>query len=247
MNDITADLALDDVSETILPIEDSITDGVYTRIMYTPANCLIVGVEHKKGGTAVLLKGTIRVIDGEENYEVSAPYIYNTEAGSQKVGYSLTEVAFATMHSVEATTTEEAEKELFANTPQITRIRNSYKELLLEYKTDDNKIKETMDSLPVYDEDSEVYYIGKSCIDGVGCFSRKFISKGEIIAMSVVDSKRLPTARYINHSDNPNATFVDYDSKSLALIATKNIQENHELFVDYRERMELCQVLLQQQ
>jgi hypothetical protein len=233
----------DDLCETILPIEDTLVDGIYTRIMYTPANCLVLGVEHKKGGTAVLLKGTIRIIDGTEKYEISAPHIYNTEAGSQKVGYSLTEVAFATMHSVEAKTIEEAEKELFVHTPQITRIRNSYKELLLEYKTDNTTVCKAMDSLPVYDEDSETYYIGESLIDGYGCFSKKHITKGEIIAMAVVDNKRLPTARYINHSDNPNTTFIDYDEGSLALVATKNIPESHELFVNYKERTSLCLVL----
>lgn len=233
--------SLDDLCEIILPIEDTLVDGVYTRIMYTPANCLIIGLEHKKGGTAVLLKGTIRVIDGDEKYEVSAPHIYNTEAGSQKVGYSLTEVAFATMHSVEAKTIEEAEKELFVGTPQITRIRNSFRELLLEYKTDDTTVCKAMDSLPVYDEDSETYYITKSPIDGFGSFSKRYIAKGETIGMAVIDDNRLPLARYVNHSDNPSARFISYNENSLALVATKNIPENHEIFVDYRERMILWQ------
>ena len=56
------------------------------------------------------------VIDGDEKYEISAPYIYNTAAGTQKLGLALNDCVFVTMHSVEATTTEEAEKELFVET-----------------------------------------------------------------------------------------------------------------------------------
>lgn len=47
-------------SETIIPIEESIVDGVYTRIAYAPANCYIIGCEYKQGGT--LVNGCITVV-----------------------------------------------------------------------------------------------------------------------------------------------------------------------------------------
>lgn len=223
--------------EDLTPIEDFIIDGMYTRTAYFREGSVIAGCEHKKSGIAILSKGTIRIIDGPDAYEISAPYIYTTKAGSQKLGHALTEAVFTTVHSVESTTTLEAEQELFVGTPQLTRIRNNYLELTEKLGITDEEIQQQM--LPAIVEDSDNYYIAPSAIQGVGCFTKRSFSKGETIAIAVVGDTRLGAARYINHSDIPNATLIDYKD-SIAVIATANIPQDFEITVNYKRRL-LCQ------
>lgn len=227
-------------TEAIIPIEHTIKDGVYTRIAYAKAGQLIVGCEHKKGGTAVLLKGTIRQIDGDQAYMVEAPFIINTDPGTQRIAFAETDAVYATMHSVVATTVEEAEKEVFVQVPQITRIRNSFNSLLLTLNVTDEEVKAEMDSQITLGEESDSYTIGNSAIHGLGCFAKRDIIRGECIAIAEIDGFRLPTARYVNHSDLPNAVFIDYKD-SVSLVATKDIPLGYEILVNYKQRLIKCQ------
>jgi len=228
--------AIEYFNESIMLIEDSITDGVYTRILHAKAKDFIVGCTHKKGGTAVLLYGTIRIIDGENKYEIIAPAIFNTQAGSQKLAYAVTDCGYATMHSVEATTTEDAEKELFVEVPQLTRIRNSFKSFLIENNVTNDDVKYFMNSLPVNYEHSDIYTIEKSIIDGLGSIAKRNITKDEVIGVAVKDGNRLPLARYVNHSDMPNAKFIDCENNDIILVSTVFIPIGNEIFVNYKER-----------
>lgn len=225
-----------DMSEVIVPIEDSIVDGVYTRIAYAKAGTIIIGCPHKKGGTAVLLSGSIRQIDGDIKYDISAPKIFNTNAGTQRSAYAVTDVIYCTMHSVESSTCEDAEKELFEQTPQITRIRNSFKSMLLECNMTEEDVDSEMESLPTYFETSDKYFVGDSIISGKGSIASTYIKKGEHISLAIKDGKRLPLARYVNHSDVPNARFLNMENGDIELVSIKHIPAGNEILVDYRER-----------
>lgn len=220
-------------AETILPIEDKIEAGVYTRTLFSPADTLIVGAAHKKAGVAILEKGTIKVIDGENRYMVSAPSMYNTPAGSQKIGYALTDVVFTTKHNVNATTTEEAEIELFEETPQITRIRNSYKDFI---QSNDVKPSFPVSSMPV---ETDRYHLDKSIIHGTGVFTSKDFKAGECIGVAVLSDIAMPISQYTNHSDIPNAEIVYFNGGS-AIVALADIAKDNEVFIDY-SRSILCQ------
>lgn len=228
--------ALQEVSETIIPIEHSVVDGVYTRIAYAKAGCIVVGCTHKKGGTAILLSGVIRQIDGDNKYEISAPKIFNTEAGTQRIALALTDCVYATTHSVVSNNVDDAEKEIFVEEPQITRIRNNFKQMLIENKITNEDIHSEMNLLPTIYEHSNNYYIDNSVIDGLGSFAKKEILKDDVIGIAVKDNQRLPLARYVNHSDIPNAKFVDLENGDIILIATVFIPLGNEIFVNYRER-----------
>lgn len=224
--------------EVIVPIADSIVDGMYSRTAFMRAGNLYLGAKHKKPGLAILMSGTIRIIDGDEKYEVSAPLVFPTKKGSQKAAFAVTDCTYCTVHRVEATTVEGAEKELFEEVPQLTRIRNSYKGLLKALDTDEDTVQKEM--LPAIVEDSDKYYIAPSAIQGVGCYTKQEFKAGDVIAMAQIDGKRLGTARYINHSDMPNCILVDYKEDSVAVIATTNIPKDFEMTLDYRKRL-LCQ------
>lgn len=222
--------------EAIIPIEHTLVDGVYTRIAYAVSGQIIVGCPHKKGGVAILLSGKIRQIDGDNKYEIEAPKIFNTQPGTQRMAMIIDDCTYMTVHSVSALTVEEAEKEVFEGIPQITRIRNSFNQLLLEYNLTDEKVHEEMERLPCTIEDSDKYYLGNSSIHGFGTFSKIDFKLGDTIAISILDGNRLATARYVNHSDIPNARLVDYKD-SVALVATDNIPKGYEILIDYTRRL----------
>lgn len=215
------------ISEAIIPIEHSIVDGVYTRIAYAPANCIIVGCEHKQGGTAFLMQGSIRQIDGDLKYEISAPKIFNTEPGTQRVAYTLTDVIYATTHSTKASTVEEAEKELFIGESQLNRIRRSFNSLPIQIPKDTS-------TKQIDGNHDKSYYFDKSAIHGNGVFANKQFNIGDCIGMYKVKDTKFIIADYLNHSDIPNAILVKYKN-SIAIVASKIIPERYEIFINYKE------------
>lgn len=224
------------LSEQILPVQDFIQNGIYTRLTKIKAGLLLLGVIHKKAGVGFMMQGSMLIkTDGGKAIKVDSPLVIQTKAGSQRAVYALTDVVYCTTHSVDATTVEEAEKELFVEEPQITRIRNSYNSVIHRAGLTDDIINEIMPMC--IKEDSDKFYLGASSIHGTGTFANMAFSPGECIAMAVVDGTRLTTARYVNHSDIPNCRFLDYSNNSIALIATKYIQKDTELFVNYEERL----------
>lgn len=225
------------MNEVLIPIEHSVVDGIYTRIAYAKQGSLIVGCAHKKGGTAVLLSGAIRQIDGENKYDIQAPTIFNTFAGTQRVAYAITDCTYATMHSVNSDNVLDAEKELFEQEPQITRIRNSFRRLLLEHNITNDKVQEEMSSQITHFEHSNIYYISESIIDGLGTMLKCDVLNGEMIGIAVRNGNRSPLARYVNHSDIPNACFVDLENGDVSIVAISNISKGNEVLVDYSKRM----------
>lgn len=224
------------ITEAIIPIEHTLVDGLYTRIAYAKANTLIIGAKHIKGGTAFLLSGKIRQIDGDNKYEISAPAVVNTQSGTQRTALVLEDCAYATTHATDAKSVEEAEALLFDGVSQLTRIRNSFKEvLLLTNKTEEDVLLE-MDKESISDEVSDIYEIKVSPIHGLGCFAKVDININTTIAFAVVDNVRMPTARYINHSDISNSKFIDYKD-GLAVLATKLIPKGHEILLNYKDRL----------
>lgn len=229
-----------DESEVLVPIEHSLVDGVYTRIAYAKAGTIVAGCPHVKGGTAVLLSGSIQQIDGDEKYEISGPNIFNTKAGTQRIAKVLIDCVYATCHSTKAKTVEEAEELLFVGVPQLTRIRKSYNSLLIELKTSDEEVQKEMEETPCTLEQSDKYHIEFSIIHGKGCYASTSYKKGDEVGVAIKDGERFGLARFVNHSDIPNCAFIRDEKDTVILKAIRNINEGVELLVDYRKE-KICQ------
>lgn len=226
--------------EAIVPIKHEIIDGMYIRTAYAKKDQLIIGCAHKKSGIAFLQKGKIRQIDGEQKYDIEAPFQITTKAGSQRYAYAMEDTIYTTIHRVKAKTVEEAELEVFETLPQITRIQKSYQSLLIEHKLSDEDIKNEMDSKDVVIEDSDMYYLSDSPIQGLGCFANRDIKAGENIAISLLNGIRMTTARYVNHSDIPNSKHIKIKDDLIALIAMVDIPKDYEILTNYKETIQ-CQ------
>ena len=91
--------------------------------------------------------------------------------------------------------------------------------------------------------------IDKSCIDGLGLFSKKEIGEGHEFGIThVFDTRfengfvRTPLGGFINHDENPNCKLVEVDKsifpitkddKCLKLVSIRNIEHGEEITTKY--------------
>jgi len=84
-----------------MPIEEYRIDGVYVRSLFIPKDTLLTGKIHNHENIAILAQGTIKICNGNESYEISAPYIMIDPGGIKRLGYAVTDVTFITIHKLE--------------------------------------------------------------------------------------------------------------------------------------------------
>jgi len=99
------------------------------------------------------------------------------------------------------------------------------------------------------EEEEELYYKKKSAIHGLGLFAKKQFKTNDYIGIVVFEDKRTTLARWTNHSKNNNVKFVPYAHKHqpeirLICIATKTINKNNELTVNYRNNVKESKKLI---
>jgi len=88
----------------------------------------------------------------------------------------------------------------------------------------------------VIEFDSDIYHKSTSKIHGIGVFASRYISQDSIIGLGTIDLKyRTVLGRWTNHADNCNARFYYTKAGDLIMIATKNIDADEEILVNYRE------------
>jgi len=87
--------------------------GLYIREAHYPKGTLVVGLEHVSEHMNVLLKGSLRVIDGDGSEQtLTAPYMFVAKAGS-KVGLTLEDVVWQNIYVANSTDVEYLESILF--------------------------------------------------------------------------------------------------------------------------------------
>ena len=77
-------------------------------------------------------------------------------------------------------------------------------------------------------------YVAPSAIDGNGVFAAADIEAGARIAPGRIGIYRTPVGRYANHSSSPN-TYYALSGDNIDMYALKNIYEDEELTVNYRQ------------
>lgn len=90
--------------------------GVYVRSLFIPKDMVLTGAIHNHEHISILAQGTIRVFDGEEFKEISAPHIAVEKAGIKRLGYALTDCTFINVIRTDLTDIDEIEKEAVSKT-----------------------------------------------------------------------------------------------------------------------------------
>jgi hypothetical protein len=83
-----------DLPQVDLPVEEYKIDGVYCRSMFIPAGTLLTGKIHNYENISILAQGTIKITNGSDSYEISAPHIMVDKPGIKRLGYAVTDVTF---------------------------------------------------------------------------------------------------------------------------------------------------------
>jgi hypothetical protein len=86
--------------------------GMYCREVYRDAGVLVVGKVHKKAHFYVIASGTVCITTDDGAKRVVGPAVLACEPGTKRAVYSETPTTCLTFHIVNATTVEEAEREL---------------------------------------------------------------------------------------------------------------------------------------
>jgi hypothetical protein len=226
-------------------------DGVYERLITIPPWTVLTGAAHKTDYKIRLEKGTIAVNVGTEVKILTAPCDLEAKAGEQRVGRVFDEeVVWRDIYDNPDNCQDLAiiEDRLYVVPEcglgenrvalQIKNAQNDYSLFLSQIGIN----QEEMDKIVTIESDlmempkGYAVELRKSKIHGLGLFALKDFEVGEIICPGRLDGKRTPAGRFINHSFESNL-LPQLVGNDIYAVATRKIQLNEELLVDYRASM----------
>ena len=100
--------------EESMPLKHHIKDGIYTREIFMPKGMLVLSFIHKTNHPSFFMSGDMSVItDTGEVKRIKAPMVVHTEIGTQRIAYMHEDTVWVCTYRTDATTVEEAEKEVY--------------------------------------------------------------------------------------------------------------------------------------
>lgn len=100
-----------------LPVEHTFMPGLYIRTLHIPAGVCLTGKEHKTRHMNVLSKGEIIVWTENGMQHLKAPYSFESQPGTKRVGYAVTDVMWSTFHFTFETDLAKIEAEVIEASP----------------------------------------------------------------------------------------------------------------------------------
>ena len=97
------------------PLKHHFEGGLYTREIFMPKGHLTVSFIHKQQHPSFLLEGKVSFLnDAGKIITIEAPETVFTQVGTQRIFYIHEDTRWVCVYKTNATTVEEAEKEVFA-------------------------------------------------------------------------------------------------------------------------------------
>ncbi len=84
-------------------VDHMFSDGVYARTIHMKAGSVIVGRQHKTRHLNIITKGKANVDSGNGIELVTAPCMFESDAGVQKILYIFEDMDWTTIHPTEET------------------------------------------------------------------------------------------------------------------------------------------------
>ncbi|MCJ7807647.1 MAG: SET domain-containing protein-lysine N-methyltransferase [Dehalococcoidia bacterium] len=220
-----------------MPLLHYHTKDLYGRRIIVPAGCIFTTAIHKTDHMSIALRGRITMLSASgESMEVVAPDMFVTPAGTHRVVYVHEEVEFATVHACTEQDDDQVTEALTFNTMAEYQ-RYDYNKAVNDAGFTDAQaryISESLaDQVPM-PEGEILTHIAPSAIEGQGVFASTDIASGDRIAPGRIGTFRTPVGRYANHSSFPNTRYI-LAGDNIDMYAIKNIRENEELTVNYRQ------------
>lgn len=95
-----------------LPFTESLEHGLYTRTLFIPKGCELVGKIHRKPCVNIVAKGDITIMTETGMLRVQAGYSVTSPAGIQKIGYAHEDTIFINVFRTDETDIGAIEKDL---------------------------------------------------------------------------------------------------------------------------------------
>lgn len=97
-----------------LEVTESLAHGLYTRTLFIPKGCELVGKIHKKPCVNIVAKGDISIMTETGAMRVQAGYSVTSPAGIQKIGYAHEDTIFINVFRTDETDISRMEADLIA-------------------------------------------------------------------------------------------------------------------------------------
>lgn len=227
--------------------------GFYERTITIPPWTVLTGAEHLTDYTVRLERGTIAVNTDDGVKVLTAPFQFEAKAGIKRAGRVFEdEVVWTDVYANldDCTDIPTIEARLYSTEVELgeNRIAKAVDAARLDFavfllqigKTQadmDAIVQNKTDLIPM--PEGFGVEVRESVIDGLGMFATREFGPGEFICPGRLNGHRTPAGRFINHSPTPNAIGKKLDNGDIVAIATKRIQQNEEVFLDYRNSMRI--------
>jgi len=94
-----------------IPVIHSFSPGIYAREIRAPKGVLLLGHKHKRSCLNILAQGKMllkRSLE-DEGKEITAPFTFHTDPGTQKIAICLEDVVFINVFNTEETDIQKLE------------------------------------------------------------------------------------------------------------------------------------------
>ena len=106
----------EELMQQYYPLKHHMEGGLYTREIFMPKGHLTVSFIHKQQHPSFLLQGKVSFLNDEGKIvTIEAPHTVFTQVGTQRIFYIHEDTKWVCVHKTNATTVEEAEKEIYAS------------------------------------------------------------------------------------------------------------------------------------
>ena len=95
-----------------LPFTETLVDGLYTRTLFIPKGCELVGKIHRRPCVNIVAKGDITIMTETGCLRVQAGYTVTSPAGIQKIGYAHEDTIFINVFRTDVTDLGDIEDDL---------------------------------------------------------------------------------------------------------------------------------------
>jgi hypothetical protein len=127
-----------DIIEGELPLTHTFSDGVYAREIFMPKGMVVIGHVHNTTHLNIVSTGKALVYMNDIVVEITAPFTFESKAGTRKVLYILEDMFWTTIHVTDEVDIETLKESLVDKKASsclevnIDKIKHS----LLSYKKD---------------------------------------------------------------------------------------------------------------
>ena len=95
--------------DTLCPVANQFSEGVYARTIFMPKGAMVVGKKHKTRHFNFIMTGEAWLwMDGHKTY-IKAPYLLESFEGVRKVLHIVEDMHWTTIHATESTDIDEIE------------------------------------------------------------------------------------------------------------------------------------------